>query len=164
MKQAGACEGEAIDLSWSDTEPPGPKAWEPVWSKYLAKLHRGVAEYVCVEGSKVDLLTSDFAAEVEWVKKWKESIGQALLYSILTGRPPMVILLLRGHEHERRYLDRCRMVCRRAGIELRTVETVPRSRPASGVALAMSGAAIGPGLPVAWGQAAQVVPMPGRAG
>jgi len=142
--------GEALDLSKSDTERPAPTAWEPVWSKYLAGLHSGVAEYVCVDGSRVDVLTGDFAAEVEWVKKWKESISQALLYSALTGRAPMVILLLRGHEHERKYLDRCRIVCRMTGIELRTVETVPRKRSAV-VAAALNSrlftdATFGPGI------------------
>lgn len=118
---------EAMGLLGSAGDRPGPKAWEPVWSKYLAAKLGGVAEYRCIDGSRVDVLTDDFAAEVEWVKKWKESIGQALLYSLLTGRAPMVILLLRGHDHERKYLDRCRMVCVRADIELRTESTVPRA-------------------------------------
>tara|TARA_R110002072_G_scaffold238769_3_gene396398 strand:- start:18886 stop:19305 length:420 start_codon:yes stop_codon:yes gene_type:complete len=106
---------------------PLPSDNEPAWSKYLAAKLGGVAEYRTIDNSRCDVLTDDYAIEVEWVKKWKESIGQSLLYAELTGRRPKVILLLRGHDHERLYVDRCRMVCCRAGITLETVSTVDRS-------------------------------------
>ena len=105
---------------------PRPNDHEPAWSKYIAAQCGGIAEYRTIDGSRCDVLTEGFAAEVEWVKKWKESIGQALLYGLLTARKPKVILLLRGHDHEQLYLDRCRIVCQRAGIELETLLTTER--------------------------------------
>lgn len=107
---------------------PLPTDNEPAWSKYIAALIGGVAEYRTIDNSRCDVLTDQFAIEVEWVKKWKESIGQSLLYSILTGRRPKVILLMRGHDHEQLYLDRCRMVCQEAGIDIETLSTVNRSK------------------------------------
>lgn len=105
---------------------PLPTDHEPAWSKYIAAQRGGIAEYRTIDGSRCDVLTEEFAAEVEWVKKWKESIGQALLYGLLTGRKPKVILLLRGHSHEQLYLDRCRMVCLQVGITLETLLTTER--------------------------------------
>jgi hypothetical protein len=118
--------GQLLELPRDAAGRPAATAYEPAWSRWLAAQVGGVAEYRTIDGSRVDVLTDSYAAEIEWVKKWKESIGQALFYACMTGRSPMVVLLTRGHEHERLYLDRCRIVCERAGVMLRTVSTVAR--------------------------------------
>ena len=59
---------------------PNPTDPEPAWSRFLAAELGGVAEYRTVDGSRVDVLTDTHAYEVEWCKKWKESIGQAFEY------------------------------------------------------------------------------------
>lgn len=126
-KAAGLRGGMWRDILRNQVERPLASAPEPAWSLYLAAVHAGTAEYLTIDNSRCDILTDRYAIEVEWVKKWHQAIGQSLHYSILTGRRPKIILLLRGHDHENRYLDRCRMVCERAGIELETVLTVDRS-------------------------------------
>lgn len=103
---------------------PSPNDNEPAWSKWIAQERGGIAEFRCREGSRVDVLTDSMAYEVEWVKKWKEAIGQALLYSVLTGRPGGVILLLRGKPNEEKYILRCAVACARAGLLLEFQETM----------------------------------------
>jgi hypothetical protein len=104
-------------------DPPAATAHEPEWSKYLSWKWNGEAEHRTVDGSRVDVLTDDMAWEVEWCKKWKESIGQALFYGVVTGRKPGVVLLLRRKPSEAVYFLRAAIACREAGIELRTWTT-----------------------------------------
>jgi hypothetical protein len=95
-------------------DPPAATAHEPAWSKYLSWKWNGEAEHRTVD---------DMAWEVEWCKKWKESIGQALFYGVVTGRKPGVVLLLRRKPSEAVYFLRAAIACREAGIELRTWTT-----------------------------------------
>ena len=104
-------------------DPPGATEYEPAWSKYLAWKWGGESEYRTVDGSRVDVLTDDMAWEVEWCKKWKESVGQALFYGVVTGRKPGVVLLLRRKPGEALYFLRATIACREAGVTLRTWRT-----------------------------------------
>lgn len=93
--QAGATDTTAFPVpaehaSWKETD----------WSAYLAAQSQGVVEYRCPDGSRVDILTSSTAWEVEWSDKWKESIGQAVLYAIQTERTPGVWLLRKPGDDE----------------------------------------------------------------
>lgn len=105
---------------------PQLSATEIEWSRKIAQGSvidgvSGEAEFKLPDGSRVDVLSDEYAWEVEWSDKWEESIGQSLWYSIASERKPGVILLLRGDRDED-YL-RCLAVCRKAGIRLLTVET-----------------------------------------
>ena len=104
-------------------DPPAPTEYEPAWSAYLAWKWGGEAEHRTVDGSRVDVLTDEFAWEVEWCKKWKESVGQALFYGVVTGRKPGVVLLLRRKPSEAVYFLRASIACREAGVTLRTWRT-----------------------------------------
>lgn len=106
------------------TQPPPPTANEVAWSTHLAEKMSGVAEFRCIDGSRVDILTETLAIEVEWVKKWKESVGQALLYQALTGRQGCVLLLLRNKPTELLYVLRCAVACAAAGIKLLFCDTM----------------------------------------
>lgn len=77
-----------------------------------------VTEAIQPEGSRVDVLTDEFAYEVEWVSKWKEAVGQSLLYGLQTNRQPGIILLLRGEAKEDENYLRCLSVCAKVGIRL----------------------------------------------
>lgn len=106
---------------------PMPTDNEVTWSRWIASFgperFRGVAEFQSPDGSRVDILTDELAIEVEWSKKWAESIGQALLYSITTNRRAAVLLLIRNKPTERLYITRAAAVCERAGIEFHIMET-----------------------------------------
>jgi hypothetical protein len=66
-------------------------------------------EYVLDDRSRVDCLTDEYAVEVEFAPKWKESIGQALFYGIKTGKKPGVVLIIEK-ETDERFLERLKIV------------------------------------------------------
>lgn len=62
----------------------------------FANILNGEIEVVLDDNSRLDILTDTFAIEVDFGKKWAESIGQSLYYSILTGKKAGVLLILDG--------------------------------------------------------------------
>ncbi len=52
----------------------------------------GTVEYP-VESGRVDILTDEYAIEVEFANKWKDAIGQALWYGLQTNRQPAIVLV-----------------------------------------------------------------------
>ena len=88
---------------------------------YSAKIaeEMGVAAEVRLpDETRCDILTDEYAYEVEWATKWKEAPGQAVLYSIWTDRKPAIILLIRNYRNEKLHILRCKMVCERLNIRL----------------------------------------------
>ncbi len=53
---------------------------------------------VPVKYGRVDLLTDDYAIEVDRLEKFHEAIGQALHYARETGRNPAVAIFIIDHE------------------------------------------------------------------
>jgi len=64
----------------------------------------GRLEQKMPDGSRVDLLTSEIAYEIDFASKWKESIGQALWYSLQSGKKPGIILI-RKTNRDYRYVQ-----------------------------------------------------------
>jgi hypothetical protein len=79
---------------YQQTEPPAGSN-EVAWSSYLSEKMGGEAEYRLPDGSRVDIYhrKENVAYEVEWCKKWPESIGQSLFYALSLDATPGVILL-----------------------------------------------------------------------
>ncbi len=65
----------------------------------------GTAEVILNDHTRVDCLTNTHAIEVDYAKKWAEAIGQALHYSLMTGKSPGIAFIVRS-ESDRRYLKR----------------------------------------------------------
>jgi hypothetical protein len=76
----------------------------------LAKKYDAVTEYRLDDNTRVDLLSKEYAIEVDYAHKFYESVGQATYYAIKTGRKPAIILLIKD-ESEQKYIDRCRKIC-----------------------------------------------------
>lgn len=79
----------------------GTAAWtqdSPLYEKdyvhYIQSLIGGETE-VAVDGGRIDLLTDEYAFEIEWASNWKEAIGQSLWYGLNTNRKPAIILILK---------------------------------------------------------------------
>jgi len=87
-------------------------------ARKLAPKYHAKTEVVLSDGSRVDLLSDEYAIEVDWAPKWAESIGQSVHYGLLTGRKPAVILLLKDPVHEWPELVRAARVCGHLGIAL----------------------------------------------
>ncbi len=84
-------------------------------SKHIQTLIGGKREVV-VEGGRIDLLLEDYAFEIEWAAKWKESIGQALWYGLNTNRKPAIILLSQDL-NDYKYLIRLNTSLEYAGLQ-----------------------------------------------
>ena len=89
-------------------------------SANIAVERKGIAEFRTPDGSRVDVLTEEYAIEVEWSSKWAEAIGQSLYYGIATNRKPAIILLVKDPIKERKYYLRCLAVCAKHNIYLET--------------------------------------------
>ena len=87
-------------------------------TKSLAATYHATAEVVLSDGSRADLVSDRYAIEVEYAHHWKESIGQSVLYGILTDKQPGVVLLVADPDKEAKYIERCRCVCDKLQIKL----------------------------------------------
>ena len=76
----------------------------------------GEMEYVLEDRTRVDCLSDEYAMEVDFAKKWAESIGQALYYAYMTDKKPAVGLIV-GKKDER-YLKRLDAIAQRYGIRV----------------------------------------------
>lgn len=76
----------------------------------------GVMEYRLIDGSRVDCLTDKYAIEVEFSKKWKEAVGQALYYGIETGKQPAIAVIVNGRDDN--YLKRLEAVTSKYDIKV----------------------------------------------
>lgn len=97
-------------------------------SRILAERYGCDREVVLEDGSRADLVSRDYAVEVEWCEKWKEAPAQAVLYSVWTGKKPAVILLAGKGDaaSEKVSILRCKLVCERMGVKLAVVRAVER--------------------------------------
>ncbi|QYY35414.1 hypothetical protein [Ruficoccus sp. ZRK36] len=56
-------------------------------------------------GTRCDILTDEYAIEVDFADKWAEAIGQSLNYAAQTGRRAAIILIIEKPSHQK-YLHR----------------------------------------------------------
>ncbi|OGP13850.1 MAG: hypothetical protein A2052_06100 [Deltaproteobacteria bacterium GWA2_54_12] len=75
----------------------------------------GETEFVLPDRARVDCLTLTHAVEVDFAPKWAEAIGQALYYSIATGKSPGILLIIEDRD-DGRFLKRLLAVTDMAGI------------------------------------------------
>lgn len=75
----------------------------------------GTVEFVLPDRARVDCLTRTHAVEVDFARKWAEAVGQALYYSIETGKSPGILLIMEEKGDER-YLKRLMAVTGATGI------------------------------------------------
>lgn len=84
--------------------------------------NKGIQEYKVVDETiRVDCLTEEYAVEVEFAKKFYESVGQSLYYSILTGKTPAVLLILEDKKDEL-FLKRLNVIASKYNIKVFTVK------------------------------------------
>ena len=69
----------------------------------------GQTEARMSDGTRCDCLTDDMATEVDFARKFYEGITQALHYSMLTGRPGGLLLIVEDAK-EWRYVERARKI------------------------------------------------------
>lgn len=70
-----------------------PQEKETVWSAALARKLSGSTEYP-VQNGRVDVLTEQYAIEVERLEKWHEGIGQSSHYGLEAGKVPCLAIII----------------------------------------------------------------------
>jgi len=85
----------------------------------LAPQMNGKTEVLMPDETRCDILTESTAWEVDWADKWAEGVGQALLYSIWTGKDPGLLLLVKDWRKEKVHILRAKMVCEKVGVKFR---------------------------------------------
>jgi hypothetical protein len=71
------------------------KSEEHVWTSFFADLIGGNTE-VEIDRGRADILTDNYAIEVDFLRKWKEGLGQALYYAKATNRIAVLALIEEG--------------------------------------------------------------------
>ena len=98
-----------------------PGAIEVEETEAIAHRYHLRDDVVLEDGTRCDLVSAEYAIEVDFSEKWAEGCGQGLYYGTRLGRYPGVLLIQReetpNHLHKR-YLERCQAVCKRCGITL----------------------------------------------
>ena len=108
---------ENIVESTTNVKTPAPSERE--WQKQLAPKYAALMEHQLWDRTRVDLLNSEYAIEIDFAKKWAEAIGQALYYAEMTGKKPGIILLVKTDlAADAKFVYRCQTVCARYGIKL----------------------------------------------
>lgn len=85
----------------------------------------GLTEVVQADKTRVDCLTRNYAIEFDFGSKWAESIGQALYYSIQTGKKPGIVLILEK-ESDYKYWIRLNTVIEHSDLNIRTWIMAPK--------------------------------------
>jgi len=102
-------------------EAPAPvpkgKKNEKYYQTIMCNKLGGKIEYVLFDKTRVDCLTKKYAIEVDWAKKWAESIGQSLYYAEITHKKPAVGLIV-GDSKDQKYLKRLKRVANKLDIKI----------------------------------------------
>ena len=85
------------------------ESYQQVW----CNAHDGIMEYQNEDYSRVDCLTKTHAVVFDFANKWHESIGQALHYGLMTGKKPMVVLILDNPEKQMVYFKRIQRIAKK---------------------------------------------------
>ena len=81
------------------TLPQSGKILEKHWQTALNDRLFGGKLEVVVSAGRVDILTDEYAVEVDKVTKYKEGIAQALRYAKATSKKPLLALYIDGHKN-----------------------------------------------------------------
>jgi len=97
------------------------KHHEKYYQTLLCNELDGKMEYVLKDRTRVDCLTDEYAIEVDFAKKWAESIGQSLYYAHMTGKKPAVGFIV-NTKKEKRYFKRLDTISKEYGIKIFIIE------------------------------------------
>ena len=86
----------------------------------------GQTEVVFQDRTRCDCVTGSHAIEFDFGKKWAESIGQALYYSIQTGKRAGVVLILEKNS-DYKYWIRLNTIIEHFKLPIDTWKTGPRA-------------------------------------
>ena len=98
---------EVCNLGWEHVHHDhSEEAYQYAW----CSAHNGIMEYQNKDLTRVDCLTDTHAVEFDFANKWHESIGQALHYSVMTGKKAKVVLILDEPKAQMTYYKRVKRI------------------------------------------------------
>lgn len=106
----------AIVISCSKESKAPIKKNESYYQMQFCENVNGITEFILPDRTRVDCLTDDYAVEVDWAKKWAESIGQSLFYADMTDKKAGVALIV--GENDERYLKRINRIASKVKIKI----------------------------------------------
>lgn len=110
--------------------PVSHVAPEADWSHALAKAINGNAE-VQVAFGRADVMTDEYAIEVDFLAKWKEGLGQALHYGDAADRTPVLALVVTERPEEA-LLKQIEKLTASKGVRLVLLTGKPEDEPTRG--------------------------------
>ena len=93
---------------------------EKYYQTQLCEKLDGEMEYVLKDRTRVDCLTDEYAIEVDFAKKWAESVGQSLYYAKMTHKQPAVGLIV--GTKDKKHLKRLNLLAKEYGIKVFVIE------------------------------------------
>ena len=102
-----------------------PKKYnEKYYQTLICEQLDGKMEYVLKDRTRVDCLSDEYAMEVDFAKKWAESIGQSLFYAEMTGKKPAIGLIV--GKKDARYVKRIKRVTNKFNIKIFEIDKIER--------------------------------------
>ncbi len=90
---------------------------EKDYQTYWCNANHGVMEYKLPDYTRVDCLTNNHAIEFDFAPKVYESVGQALYYSLMTGKRPGIVLIIENPDTECKYVNRLKAIANKYNID-----------------------------------------------
>ena len=96
---------------------------ESLWRDALSRRWHGQTEKR-IEGGRIDVLTDQYAVEVEFPYKWHEGLGQSLHYASATGKQGVLAIIAYAQgeanlrEKSRQQLEMIEKLCASNGIKM----------------------------------------------
>ena len=106
------------------------KEWQEAWNDAYA---HGKLE-VSVTFGRVDILTDEYAIEVDHVHKFHEGIGQALHYAYETGKKPGLALFIDGERDTKEKFNYAKKLANSLGIKVWLMNDIVNPNKANGQA------------------------------
>lgn len=98
------------------------KHLEKYYQTQLCNELGGVMEQSLLDRTRIDCLTDEYAIEVDFSKKWAESVGQSLYYAEMTKKKPAIALIVRDTKKDKRHLKRLRVLANKYDIKIFIIE------------------------------------------
>ncbi|QPJ65230.1 MAG: hypothetical protein G3M78_07435 [Candidatus Nitrohelix vancouverensis] len=99
---------------------------EKAYQAYWCQQAQGQTEVRLIDRTRVDCLTTQHAIEFDFGSKWAEAIGQALHYSMATGKEAGIVLILETEE-DGKYWIRLNNIIQRYHLGIHTWKIHPEA-------------------------------------
>lgn len=96
---------------------------EKYYQNEWAQKWGGVQEYKLKDGTRVDVVTKNYAVEFDFAPKWAEAFGQSLHYAKMTNKKPAIILIIEKPK-DFKYYYRLKALCDNYNVKLWYVKGV----------------------------------------